>query len=53
MIVFEDKIDLLKPEMLDGFFQEWKNPKNPSEHLEILKNSTYFIVAIDTCWYGD
>lgn len=48
MIIFTDDIKLLNSEMLQGFFQEWKKPKSSSEHLLILKNSTYFIVAIDS-----
>jgi len=33
--------------MLKGFFGGWLNPPNSETHLKILKNSYYFIIAVD------
>ena len=41
-----DKIEITE-EQLKGYFKDWKYPLMPKEHINILKGSTYFIVAID------
>ena len=30
-----------------GFFQGWRSPPSPQEHLDLLQNSTHVVVAID------
>lgn len=47
MIKYIDKVEGVKPEKLKGFFVGWSNPPSPDEHLEILKNSDYVILAVD------
>jgi len=34
--------------MLNSFFVGWPNPPSPEVHLEMLKRSTYIVLAIDT-----
>jgi GNAT superfamily N-acetyltransferase len=48
MIRYSDSAAGLTPDMLKGFFRGWKKPRTPDEHLEILKNSSHFVLAIDT-----
>lgn len=48
MIRYSYSTTNLTPDMLKGFFQGWKKPRTPEEHLEILKNSTHVVLAIDT-----
>jgi ribosomal protein S18 acetylase RimI-like enzyme len=33
--------------MLKGFFQEWKKPHTPEDHLKILENSDHIVLAFD------
>lgn len=47
MIVYEDNLDQVTKEMLNGFFTGWKIHPSPEKFLEILKNSEYKILAID------
>lgn len=48
MIRYSDSKAGVTPDMLQGFFQGWKSPRTPEEHLEMLKNSTHVMLAIDT-----
>lgn len=48
MINFQDNLENITPENLQGFFVGWPNPPSQQTHLEILKNSSYFIVAVDS-----
>ena len=41
-----DKIEITE-EHLKGYFKDWKYPLTPKEHIDTLKGSTHFIVAID------
>ncbi len=47
MITFTDSIKNINTSMLDGFFADWISPPSHEEHLQILKNSYYVIVAVD------
>lgn len=47
MIQYTDSVDGITPEMLRGFFSEWKKPHSPETHLRILKNSDHVLLAID------
>lgn len=38
----------ITPEMLKGFFHGWKKFPSPEKHLELLQNSEFKILAIDT-----
>ena len=33
--------------MLDGFFIGWAAPLSPQKHYDVLKNSAFFIAAVD------
>lgn len=37
----------IKEDNLIGFFSGWSNPPNTSKHLEILKNSNHFWLAVE------
>lgn len=34
--------------MLKGFFQGWRKPPTPEDHLNILRNSDCIVLALDT-----
>jgi ribosomal protein S18 acetylase RimI-like enzyme len=48
MITYTDSTTNVTPEMLRGFFQGWRKPCTPEEHLQILNGSSFFLLAIDT-----
>jgi len=47
MIKYIDSASEIKPDQLKGFFVDWPNPPSKVTHLEILKNSTYVVLALD------
>jgi ribosomal protein S18 acetylase RimI-like enzyme len=47
MITYTHSTIHITPEMLQGFFQGWRKPCTPEEHLQILNNSTFIILAVD------
>ena len=48
MIKYVESIKDITPGMLGGFFEGWVKPHSNEAHLEILKNSDYVFMAIDT-----
>lgn len=46
-ITFSDSADSIEVENLQGFFIGWDNPPTPETHLELLRESTYRVVALD------
>lgn len=48
MIQYITNLDAISPENLEGFFVGWRAPLTREQHFEILKNSSYFVVALDT-----
>jgi ribosomal protein S18 acetylase RimI-like enzyme len=48
MIRYTDSTKNITSEMLKGFFQGWKKPHTPEDHLKILENSDYVVLAVDT-----
>ena len=48
MIRYTDSTIGITPEMLKRFFRGWKRARTPEEHIEILKNSSRVVLAIDT-----
>ena len=48
MIEYTDSVENITSQMLEGFFEGWKKPRTPEEHLEILKNSNHIVLAIDS-----
>ena len=47
MIDYTDSVEDITSEMLTGFFEGWKKPRTPEEHLRILRNSDHVILALD------
>lgn len=48
MIKYTDSPQNITTEMLTGFFQDWKKPLTPEDHLRILQNSDHIVLTIDT-----
>ncbi|MBN1352795.1 GNAT family N-acetyltransferase [candidate division KSB1 bacterium] len=48
MITYTDSVEKITFQMLQGFFEGWKKPCTPEEHLEILRNSNHIVLAIDS-----
>ena len=46
MIKYVDSLAGITPDMLHGFFAGWPNPPSPETHLEILKRSDSFVLAL-------
>ena len=47
MIEYTDTTEGISPEMLTGFFEGWKKPHAPEQHLAILNNSDHVVLGID------
>ncbi len=47
MITYKDRLSEISVNQLKGFFVGWPNPPTPETHLEILKKSSSFVLAID------
>lgn len=47
MIRYTDRIDDLRAEQLEGFFDSWPNPPTTETHLRLLHASDVAVVAID------
>ena len=47
LIEYNDSIEGISAEMLEGFFDGWLDPPSPQTHLQILKNSDFVILAVD------
>lgn len=47
MIKYVDSLKNVQAENLNGFFVGWPNPPSSKTHLELLKNSDFFWLAID------
>jgi len=46
-IRYTDSVEGIDAGMLGGFFEAWKRPHTPEEHLAILKHSTRVVLAFD------
>jgi ribosomal protein S18 acetylase RimI-like enzyme len=46
-ITYTDNIDKVKATALEGFFEDWPNPPDPSRHLKILAASYKVWLAMD------
>ncbi|WP_080847837.1 GNAT family N-acetyltransferase [Cytobacillus gottheilii] len=46
-MMFKTDINGITAEMLGGFFVDWPNPPSSETHLQLLKNSTKVVVALD------
>ena len=47
MIIYKDTIENITPEQLQGFFVGWPKPPSPETHLNILKQNSYMVIAIN------
>ncbi|MFL0252579.1 GNAT family N-acetyltransferase [Clostridium neuense] len=47
MIKYVNSIENINEDNIKGFFVGWANPPSSKKHLEILKGSTYFWLAVD------
>ncbi|MBS4537033.1 GNAT family N-acetyltransferase [Clostridium sp. D2Q-11] len=48
MIKYKINLEGIMESNLQGFFVGWKNPLSTKEHIKILENSQYKVLAIDT-----
>ncbi len=48
MIRYVDSIESVAVENLGGFFVGWQNPPSPETHLELLKNSSAVVLAVNS-----
>lgn len=48
MIRYVDSIESLTAENLRGFFVGWQNPPSTETHLELLKNSSALVLAVES-----
>ena len=46
-IRYTDSVEGIDAGMLGGFFEAWKRPRTPEEHLAILKKSTCVVLVFD------
>ncbi|MEK7661993.1 MAG: GNAT family N-acetyltransferase [Patescibacteria group bacterium] len=47
-VSFTTSLEGIEESKLQGFFVGWLNAPTPEKHLQLLKNSNYFVLAIDT-----
>lgn len=47
MIIYKDSLSEISVNQLKGFFVGWPTPPTPETHLEILRKSSYCVLAID------
>ena len=47
-IIYTDDLNSISPSMLNGFFVDWSKKPTSEKLLQILENSDYMILAIDT-----
>ncbi|WP_202127664.1 GNAT family N-acetyltransferase [Clostridium sp. C8-1-8] len=48
MINYVATLEGVNEDNIQGFFVDWPNPPSAKKHMKILKNSSYFWLAIDT-----
>ncbi len=48
MIRYVDSIESVAVENLGGFFVGWQNPPSPETHLELLKNRSAVVLAVNS-----
>ncbi len=47
MISYSSTLEGITPENLSGFFEGWPAPPTPETHLNLLRNSTHVLLAVD------
>lgn len=48
MIRYQESLDGVTPELLDGFWAEWPAAPSPETHMRILSGSEAIVLAIDS-----
>ncbi len=48
MIIYQKDLNNISKKQLEGFFVGWSNPLTNTQHFQILENSQYFVLALDT-----
>ncbi len=48
MIVYQETLERITPDQLQGFFQGWPNPPSPEAHLRLLRGSEHLVLALDS-----
>jgi ribosomal protein S18 acetylase RimI-like enzyme len=47
MIQYQNSLEGIQVDQLEGFFVGWPNPPKPASHLEILKRAAHVVLALD------
>ncbi|WP_326492564.1 GNAT family N-acetyltransferase [Alicyclobacillus dauci] len=48
MIRYETSVEAISVDMIaDGFFEGWPNPPSKDVHMQILRRSSYVVLAVD------
>lgn len=47
MLRYQNNLEDISSEMLEGFFVDWPNPPSPPTHLKLLENSSKVVIALD------
>lgn len=48
MIVYQKDLHNISKRQLEGFFVGWSSPLTAEQHFEILENSQYIVLSMDT-----
>lgn len=48
MIIYQKDLNNISKNQLEGFFVGWSSPLTAAQHFQILENSQYFVLALDT-----
>ncbi|OEC03686.1 acetyltransferase [Lysinibacillus sphaericus] len=46
-MIYQNSLEGISSNMLNGFFVGWPSPPNPQTHLRLLENSSKIVLAID------
>lgn len=47
MIKYQNHIEGIQPQQLEGFFVDWPDPPSPAKHYEMLSKCDHRIIAVD------
>jgi len=47
LLRYQNNLEDISSEMLEGFFVDWPNPPSPPTHLKLLENSSKVVIALD------
>jgi ribosomal protein S18 acetylase RimI-like enzyme len=47
MIRYQNSLEGIRADQLEGFFVGWPNPPTPDTHLEMLKRAAHVVLAVD------